>query len=193
MIWVITSPERIHEEVQIISGLLSAGASRVVLRKPGWTQEQYRALLEGIPPDYYGRLLIRDEPLLATEYGLAGVHWSKAANTFHAAAAYSENSIGIHSADEITVMSKRYSVLLLSPVFDSISKPGYTGRAAGTLTNKDHRPVLALGGVDHTNIISLKKWQFDGAALLGAVWQTPAKAVENYYRIQELWNKSDLT
>lgn len=193
MIWVITSPERIHEEKQIIAALLSAGASRVVLRKPGWTTAQYRALLDNIPPDYYNQLLIRDEPLLAAEYGLAGVHWSKGVSAFHATTIYTENSIGIHSADEITVTNTRYSILLLSPVFNSISKPGYTGRAAGMLTNKDHRPVLALGGVDHTNIILLKKWQFDGAALLGAIWQTPAKAVENYYRIQELWNKSDLT
>jgi thiamine-phosphate pyrophosphorylase len=50
-----------------------------------------------------------------------------------------------------------------------------------------------LGGVDHTNVGLLKQWQFDGAALLGIIWKTPLQAVENYYRIQELWNRSDLT
>lgn len=275
MIWIITSPERIHEEERIIAALLSAGASRVLVRKPDWTTEEYAALLDGINPDYYDRLLIRDQPVLAAEYGLAGVHWSGAARAFYevqlcdrnnadskkgsvtedaknvrknansetllakgegmekntgigtihvlstaeknaaerTAASMSlaekigsdtpcnssslekliSNSTGIHSAAEITSTNTRYSTLLLSPVFDSISKPGYHGRTGGMLINKDHRPILALGGVDHTTIILLKQWQFDGAALLGAIWKTPAKAVENYYRIQQLWNKSDLT
>lgn len=271
MIWIITSPERLHEEELIIPALLSAGASRVLVRKPDWTTEEYAALLDGINPDYYDRLLIRDQPVLAAKYGLAGVHWSGAAralyevqlcdrdntdskkgsvtedvknvgkngklteegmekdtgngtinvqpiaeersekNTAERSAGIKpfaekigsdnssppekllSNSTGIHSAAEITSTHKRYSTFLLSPVFDSITKPGYHGRAGGMLTNKDHRPVLALGGVDHTNIILLKQWQFDGAALLGAIWKTPAKAVENYYRIQQLWNKSDLT
>ncbi|HEY9257391.1 hypothetical protein [Chitinophaga sp.] len=271
MIWIITSPERIHEEERIIAALLSAGTSRVLLRKPDWDMEQYRILLNKINPDCYNRILIRDQPTLAAEYGLAGVHWSSAARSIYEAQLchresktlqaesiqndlHSEtldlqlateecsegnttertidivfsvekntvsspdiilptekngcnntttvpsvlensiaNSTGIHSATEITYTPARYSTLLLSPVFDSISKPGYYGRVGGMLTNKDHRPVLALGGVDHTNIVSLKKWQYDGAALLGAIWKTPAKAVENYYRIQQLWNKSDLT
>ncbi|MGO4289184.1 thiamine phosphate synthase [Chitinophaga sp. RAB17] len=193
MIWIITSPERLHEEERIIAALLSAGASRIVLRKPGWTTEQYMTLLDAINPDCYDRLLIRDQPLLAAQYGLSGVHWSGEAKAFHSTALYRENSTGIHSPGEITSTNKRYNTLLLSPVFDSISKPGYHGRAGGMLTNKDNRPVLALGGVDHTNIILLKQWLFDGAALLGAIWKTPAKAVDNYYRIQQLWNKSDLT
>jgi thiamine-phosphate pyrophosphorylase len=200
MIWVITSPERIHEEERIITDLLSAGVPRILLRKPGWTAEQYATLLDAIDPGSYDHILIRDQPLLAGQYGLAGVHWSREAKALHeskavvaATSSFKENSTGIHAADEITLTNKRYQTLLLSPVFNSISKPGYQGRAGGTLTHKDNRQVLALGGVDHTNIFLLKQWQFDGAALLGAIWHTPAKAVEHYCHIQQLWNKSDLT
>lgn len=212
MIWIITSPERIHEEERIIAALLSAGASRVLLRKLDWTTANYTALLDAIDPACYDRIIIRDQPLLAAEYGLSGIHWSSAARALYEAQQYARHnadgkkndvtsaaekllihSTGIHSAAEITCTHTRYSTLLLSPVFNSISKPGYHSGAGGMLTNKDHRPVLALGGVDPTNIILLKQWQFDGAALLGAIWKTPAKAVENYYRIQQLWNKSDLT
>jgi thiamine-phosphate pyrophosphorylase len=217
LIWIITSPEQLHEEEQIIVALLSAGASRVLLRKPDWTMEQYRKLLDKINPGCYDRIIIRDQPGLATGYGLAGIHWSSTASALYEAQECSRmnadgkknssgtgrtssspeklftHSTGIHSAAEITQTATRYTTLLLSPVFDSISKPGYHGRAGGMLFNKDNRPVLALGGVDHNNIIFLKQWQFDGAALLGAIWKTPAKAVENYYRIQQLWNKSDLT
>ncbi len=228
MIWIITSPERIYEEAPVIAALLAAGAGRVLLRKPGWSTQQYAGLLDKIPAEYYSRLMIRDQPLLARRYKLAGVHWSgearlkiqsavaggnavltKEENTGTEGMApvsnqrkqqprylspenFKENSTGIHSVNELTLTGTRFNTLLLSPVFNSISKPGYHSRQAGMLTEKNNRQVLALGGVDHTNVHLLKNWQFDGAALLGAIWKTPAQAVETYCRIQQLWNKSDL-
>lgn len=200
MIWIITSPERIHDEEKIIAALLGAGVARILLRKPNWSTEQYAALLDQLPPEYYNRLLIRDHPALAAAYGLAGVHWSgegrlsQAKQLTHYASPenFKENSTGIHTAEEIMSTDTRIQTLLLSPVFNSISKPGYEGQFGTQLGNKNNRQILALGGVNHTNITWLKQWHFDGAALLGAIWETPAYAVENYYRIQELWNKSDL-
>ena len=192
MLWIITSPERIHEEEGLITALLQAGVARVLLRKPGWNIEQYRLLLDKINSGYHNRLLIRDQPGLAAAYGLAGVHWSGQKHLLPVQMGIT-NSRGIHSTNEITLTDQRFTTLLLSPVFNSISKPGYAGRFNAPLTNKNNRQVLALGGVDHTNIALLKQWNFDGAALLGAIWKTPAKAVENYYRIQELWNRNDLT
>ncbi|SEW13659.1 thiamine phosphate synthase [Chitinophaga arvensicola] len=220
MIWIITSPERVYEEEKIITGLLNAGVGRILLRKPGWSTEQYAALLNQLPANYYTRLLIRDQPSLATEYGLAGVHWSGegrkqlTAITVNYAGAngndtsvfpadssmhytshgkFQENSTGIHSTDEITLTNKRFQTLLLSPVFNSISKPGYQGKFGVPLPHSRQQQVLALGGVDQHNIHLVKQWQFDGAALLGAIWQTPAHAVENYQRIQELWNSNALS
>jgi len=218
LIWIITSPERIHEEVDIIAALLAAGVERVLLRKPGWSTAQYTALLDKLPPECYNRILIRDHSALADRYGLAGVHWSgegmhrlllgavagngktapvtgktEQPTRYLSPENFKENSTGIHSTDSITLTDKRFQTLLLSPVFNSISKPGYHGRLEGRLPDKNNRQVLALGGVDHTNIHLLRNWHFDGAALLGAIWKTPAQAVENYYRIQQLWNKSDLT
>jgi thiamine-phosphate pyrophosphorylase len=191
MLWIITSPQRVHEEERLITGLLEAGAARVLLRKPGWSSAEYRRLIDKIGCGYYNRLLIRDQPLLAAAYGLAGVHWSGQGNA--APQPGFINSKGIHSTAGITLTDKRFCTLLLSPVFNSISKPGYAGRFNAPVTNKQNRQVLALGGVNHANIAQVKQWNFDGAALLGAIWETPAKAVENYYRIQELWNRNDLT
>ncbi len=192
MIWIITSPEQINDEEKVIAALLSTGVARILLRKPNWSTEQYAALLDQLPPTYYNRLLIRDHPMLAAAYGLAGVHWS-GEGMRQLAISEKENSTGIHTIEEITLTDTRIHTLLLSPVFNSISKPGYEGQFEKQLPNKNNRQVLALGGVDHTNISLLKQWHFDGAALLGAIWKTPANAVENYHRIQELWNKSDLS
>jgi thiamine-phosphate pyrophosphorylase len=230
VIWIITSPERVNDEEKVIAALLSAGVARILLRKPNWSTEQYATLLNQLPPAYYHRLLIRDHPMLAAAYGLAGVHWSGVGmrqlvisekadsfgatqkeelislpNSYPAAIGntkqpmhytspenFKENSTGIHTIEEITSTNIRIQTLLLSPVFNSISKPGYEGQFGRQLGNKNNRQILALGGVNHTNITWLKQWHFDGAALLGAIWEIPAYAVENYYRIQELWNRSDL-
>ncbi|PSL49420.1 thiamine-phosphate pyrophosphorylase [Chitinophaga niastensis] len=200
MIWIITSPERIHEEEKIIVELLQAGAARVLIRKPEWTMAQHTALLEKIDVAYYDRIIMRDNLWAQSRYSLAGVHWSWKSRALFTPdqlkqllKQYPQNSTGVHSLEQIPEADNNFSTLLLSPVFNSISKPGYEGMFAQALKNKGNHNVLALGGVDHTNIGLLKRWQFDGAALLGTIWQTPLQAVENYYRIQELWNKSDLT
>lgn len=210
MIWIITFPEALREEAQTIKALLDAGASRIVLRKPGWTVPQYEQLIREIDPACYNRILIRDLQQLASRYRLAGVHWSGAERVRVASSesrkvftpAFKrmspeelarENSTGIHSMEEITQTDQRYSTLLLSPVFDSISKPGYQGKHSGPLSEQYNRKILGLGGIDHTNIHLLKHWYFDGAALLGAIWKVPAKAVDNYCRIQEIWNRNDHT
>lgn len=228
MIWIITSPERIYEEAPVITALLEAGAARILLRKPGWPAQQYAALLDKIPSAYYSHLLIRDEPLLAQRYQLAGVHWSGAARRqmqlnsednvvlaerknigtvktvpvtgkekqyfrYLSPENFKENSTGVHAIEELPLTDTRFHTILLSPVFNSISKPGYHGRQQGILPGKSNRQVLALGGVDHTNVHLLKTWRFDGAALLGAIWKRPAQAVENYCRIQQLWNNNDQT
>jgi thiamine-phosphate pyrophosphorylase len=200
MIWIITSPQRIHEEEKIIAELLQAGTTRILVRKPEWTVDQHAALLEKIDASYYNRIIIRDNLWARNRYHLASVHWSWKARTLFTPAElrplleqYPQSSTGVHSLEQIPEADSHFSTLLLSPVFDSISKPGYRGRFAQALKLKKNHNILALGGVDHTNVGLLKQWQFDGAALLGIIWKTPLQAVENYYRIQELWNRSDLT
>ncbi|CAL1521215.1 thiamine phosphate synthase [Chitinophaga sp. MM2321] len=200
MIWIITSPERLNEEGKILTALLKAGVSRILLRKPQWTPEAYHDLIAAIDPAFYSKIIIHDNFQVCHTYALGGIHLSgKMRNSITGSEwqlclrQYPLRSTGIHHPSEIATMDKQFSALLLSPVFNSISKPGYGGRFAQALDNKAGHTILALGGVDHTNITHLKQWHFDGAALLGAIWKQPAKAVDNYYRIQELWNRNDLS
>jgi thiamine-phosphate pyrophosphorylase len=74
-------------------------------------------------------------------------------------------------------------------VFDSISKPGYKGMHNKS-AEKFNRPVLALGGIDDTNISRLREWGFTGAALLGAIWKEPANAINRFKNILEAWKQS---
>lgn len=66
----------------------------------------------------------------------------------------------------------------LSPIYGSISKPGYEAAfpdadALASALAGARYPVLALGGVTPDKFEELRELGFAGAALLGAVWQAP--------------------
>lgn len=86
--------------------------------------------------------------------------------------------------------------MFLNPVFNSISKAGYTGFADASfiLQKSVNQPeVIALGGIDATNIHQLKTMNFDGAAVLGSIWQNPEKAVFNFKVLQEICHKNSIS
>ncbi|WP_158563251.1 thiamine phosphate synthase [Chitinophaga silvatica] len=186
MLWVITAPHFIRDEVSIITDLIHAGANRVIIRKPDWKPEEYELLLNQLPSSIYSKILIRNHYQLAEQYCLAGIHWNQTP-TFTTG---KEHCTGIHNINELTEKDRRFNTLLLSPVFDSISKPGYKGLHACKIETQN-RTVLALGGVNHTNIASLKNWNFNGAALLGAIWKHPETAIQSFLKIQKAWKQSD--
>ena len=68
----------------------------------------------------------------------------------------------------------RFSYGFLSPIFPSISKPGYGGSAdraqVKLFLQQAAVPILALGGVTVNRLQDVKELGFDGAGVLGAVW-----------------------
>ena len=66
--------------------------------------------------------------------------------------------------------------MLLSPVFDSISKKDYHANYTPEEIRKAHKAgiidkkVIALGGIDIDNIRQVKDYGFGGAAIMGALW-----------------------
>lgn len=198
MLLVITHPEPVPGETLIWQHLLAAGAGAVLLRRPQWQEADYARVLEQTDPGCYPQLLIAQHASLCRRFGLMGLHFSESARSGAHAQELQEYrrqgwqlSTGIHDEQALPDAGSPWRLLLLSPVFDSLSKPGYKGRfKAGFRLHKRDCPaqVLALGGVDHTNAALAREMGFDGAALLGAIWTEPAKAIENFYRIQNIWN-----
>jgi thiamine-phosphate pyrophosphorylase len=77
------------------------------------------------------------------------------------------------------------SYAFLSPVFDSLSKPGYAAagfdpaQVRAVATRSGTPPLIALGGVSAERLADAKGMGFSGAAVLGSVWQAadPVAAV----------------
>lgn len=72
----------------------------------------------------------------------------------------------------------------LSPIFESISKPGYTAAFVKedlqASVSQSSLPLVALGGITSTNISQVKDLGFWGAAVLGYIWscQDPASRLK---------------
>jgi len=190
---VISSERAIEGEAGIINDLFRSGMCRFHLRKPGSSIEQVSKLIDHIDPAFYQRIALHQYHELAATYNIARLHFTEQSRTrTFAKTLESQKEKGIrlststHDARLIPSLSV-FEYTFLSPVFDSLSKPGYTGtiKPGFRLENEDRSPrVIALGGVETDRLEIIKKMGFDGAAVLGAVWNQPQMALQTFHRLQ---------
>lgn len=169
---IITSPRFFPGEAEMLSLLLGGLDCRVHLRKPGCTERQMRGLIEALPEEFRPELTLQDHLSLAPEYGVGGVHPTSRFPVVP------EGWTGLvsrscHALGEVA-MCRDADYVFLSPVFDSISKSGYS--SAFTDAQLRSAPeidghVYALGGVRPEHFPLLAEYGFGGAALLGHVWR----------------------
>lgn len=174
---VISNPEDFKSEHETLLRLFNAGLENFHLRKPDYSIEDYKKYIENIPGKYHKHIVVHKYPGLHTKYNLKGIHFSRdnsnRINEFSRREI--QRSISCHSFDEILNLSGfRYA--FLSPVYDSISKEGYQGKfKLEDITdffrnNILNTKVVALGGISSGNIEQVLSAGFDGAAVLGALW-----------------------
>ena len=118
--------------------------------------------------------MIHDFFELAAPYGLRGIHLnSRRSETPPGYTGHVSRSC--HSIDEVVRYKAQCDYVFLSPIFDSISKQGYSAAfscsallewsSAGIIDSK----VFALGGVTPDRIGRLRALGFGGAAMLGSI------------------------
>lgn len=165
---VITAPEAVGDEAEAIAHMLGSGnVDRVHIRKPGYTPDRTRALLDNIPPQLLPRLSLHDHHVLAEEYG-TGVHLNSR-NPLPPDGFDGILSRSCHSLDQIGAPA---DYLFVSPVFDSISKHGYKASFShDELRARVDRRCIALGGVEPHLLRTVADIGFGGAALLGYIWR----------------------
>ena len=167
---VITSPEFLPGETELMQAMLEEGLDRIHLRKPGCTAAELAALIERFPAPFRPRITLHDHFPLQRTYGLGGVHLN-GRNPDLPDGYRGTVSRSCHSLEEVAAHRTATDYLFLSPVFDSISKQGYRSAfppaalreaaAAGIIDEK----VLALGGVSEANLPEVRGYGFGGAAL----------------------------
>lgn len=171
LVIAITLPEFFPSESFIINGLLSRKeVDYVHIRKPGVSIEKMEGLITEIDPIFYSRIKVHDCFDLVERFHLGGCHL----NSRNPSPPDTVRSISrsIHSLAEID-KNLDLDYQFLSPVFDSISKPGYKAsfeleKISSYINGKN---VIALGGVTPGKFRYLKNLGFKGAALSGYFFQ----------------------
>lgn len=172
---VITSPEFLDGEAEVLNALLDSGLDRLHVRKPASTEDELAALVGQIYEKYRQRVTLHDHFELQRRYALGGVHLN-GRNPSLPDGFEGVVSRSCHSLDEVAVWRKRTDYLFLSPIFDSISKAGYrSGFSREQLCDASVKGVIdsrvfALGGVSAENLPEVRSMGFGGAVFLGDVW-----------------------
>lgn len=183
---LISRPEIFPDEAQHVQRFFKEGLDTFHLRKPGSNIEEFENALRQFAAIDYKRIVIHSHYRLIEKYNLKGIHLTE---WFTARAHKTELkeiintarnrrltvSGSFHSIEALEDLTLKFHYVFLGPVFDSISKKGYMSaidldRASEFLKKPKKFEVIALGGIDESNISLLAQAGFDGAALLGSVW-----------------------
>lgn len=172
---LITPPTFFVEEDKIITALFEEGLDILHLRKPDSAPMYAERLLTLIPEQFHKRIVVHENFYLKDEYKLKGIHLnSRNPNIPHNYKGHVSRSC--HSLEEVKEHKRYCDYVLLSPVFDCISKKDYHANYTSEEIRKAHKAgiidkkVIALGGIDTDNIRQVKNYGFGGAAILGALW-----------------------
>ncbi|OIR01292.1 thiamine-phosphate synthase [mine drainage metagenome] len=186
---IIITPEINHpNEIESIHAFFENGLSKLHLRKPLFTTSDYRNFLNQIDTNFHSRISIHGNFSLLKEFPCLGIHItaqireSEKFSEIIDLVCASTCSTSFHSWKEIENNQYPFDYVFISPVFNSISKKGYTAaidlsvirkvKQKNILKNEKTPSIIALGGVDAANIGLLYQNGFDGVAILGAIWES---------------------
>ena len=183
---VITPPDFIDGEAAYINHLFEKGLDLLHLRKPSASAIDCKPLLNRIDKRWHSRIVVHDHFSLCHDYLLHGIHL----NSRHPLAPKGFNgsvSRSCHSLDEVETNKPSCDYVFLSPIFDSISKQGYTSHfTTAALREAAQRgiidqQVMALGGITLDGISQVADCHFGGAAFLGDIWRRMNEADADEY------------
>ncbi len=178
---IVFTPEGNHpHEVTILHALVRAYNITIHVRKPDFTKDAYRSYLAGYA-SILSHMVLHEHHGLAKEFAVKGIHLKERdRNTVKEIDPdVKVISTSLHNIADAANLSIPFEYIFFSPLFKSISKENYgtnntsatLSQAASDLKSKTSIPIIGLGGINEENIALVKSSEFDGAALLGAVWE----------------------
>lgn len=174
---VITNPFSIENEFQIIHQLFGEGLALLHVRKPDYSEKEMRSFLSNIDEIFYSKLVLHEQHHLAQEFKINSIHLKEknrveVAENFQKTVSYLSTSV--HNINDFNELSPYFDGAFLSPVFQSISKPDYKSEEnlLESINNRANfnTQLVALGGLDESNIKMALDSGFDDVALLGSIW-----------------------
>jgi len=197
MLILLTSEKALDNEALQINNLFAAGLEILHLRKPSFSIDGYRSLLDQIDAKYHNRIMIHQFPELTMEYVLRGIHLQEQArldleDALDVTIKIYQNkgfkvSSSFHSKEDIAACGADFEYVLLSPVFGSISKKGYEGK--GFRVHDLDAKVIGMGGINVDTLQATFDLGFKGVGVLGGVWsaEDPLSSFESMlHKLKEI-------
>jgi thiamine-phosphate pyrophosphorylase len=182
---LISTPGERPNEVATVESLFAAGLERYHLRKSGWKSAQVALWLESLPARWRDRIVLHSHTHLALSFRVGGIHFRDDGEAPEDPALRlplgSLTSRSCHDLAAVKAALGRYDSIFFSPVFSSLSKPGYGPAPMHVLDElravlaargpaEKRTKIFALGGVTAQGLHVCQTLGFDGVAILGAVW-----------------------
>jgi thiamine-phosphate pyrophosphorylase len=200
MVVVITNPTAVTDEATIINNLFDEGLEILHIRKPDAAVYEIRLLLQKIKIQYHHKIALHQHHELSSDFGTKRLHFTeinrRKMNDEMLVKLKTDNyvlSTSIHSVQEYNRLSNVFDYIFFGAVFNSISKQGYTAVVADDFifpVQDNYSKVVAIGGINATNILKVKEMKFHGAAALGTIWQTQSEGILQFKALQKAWKQT---
>lgn len=186
---ILTLPTFFEAEAKAINVLMDQDDFILHIRKPHASTQAIGTLLNQINKEYYSRIVLHDCFDLAHHNPVKGVHLNRR-NPEPPFGFEGSISRSCHSWEEVKTYRDHCHYLFISPLFDSLSKPGYKqafskeeleqAQQRGWLDKR----IVGLGGITPERISLLASYGLGGVAVLGYIWQDFAN-YPDFYSLQE--------
>ena len=192
MIIVFTNPSPILNEHEQINEMFEEGLVKLHVKKNDFDLVQMKNWMQQINTAYYNRIVLHGFQELTDEFGIKNIHFSeefrKRNSTIHFKNEF-KYSTSIHNVNYLEDIHSNYNYVFLGPVFESISKPNYKSKEKLSLSGIEKKTkIIGIGGIDSKEKIDeLKSRNFDGAALLGGIWNN-SNALNQFKELNSAWN-----
>lgn len=181
---VVTAADYFEGEGALINEFFAGGLQLLHVRKPENNPIKFRKLMAEILPANYSHIVIHQHHDLAAEFSLKRLHFTEMnrkelphGKMKMLAAAGFKLSSSVHELNSLAALAD-LDYVFFGPVFNSISKSGYNSiLEPGFIVPPHAIKVFAIGGVNAQKLAAVKKMNFDGAAVLGAIWHQPVSPV----------------
>jgi len=179
---LITNPQSVPHEKEMINALFEEGLETLHVRKPDFDKAQMIEYISSIDNRFHSRIMLHSHYELLDSFNLKGLHFTE--KTKHLLPNYDmvncTKSLAVHELGELKSVRSKVDYVLLSPLFPSVSKEGYSKQwdfeeISLELERMYSFEIVALGGIALDNVQKVKELGFDDFALLGSIWE-PVKA-----------------
>lgn len=179
MILVITPELIVPNETDRINQMFQEGLDLLHIRKPWISRNEIIEFLTQIDETFHSQLVLHTNYDLGKEYHISRFHFreiDREQGKYKPFVPENIISTSVHDITTYNTLDKEWEYAFISPFFPSISKKGYgtdsTIKEEIQYRNNPDVKLIALGGINHDNIHEVFESGANGAALLGAVWES---------------------